>query len=164
MNTRDQITHVLLWISGVGMGFWFGGNLYESVVLSPNWSASPPASLIKLRQLFHITNPTHFFIPMAPVTVLATVAALIVGWKRAGNRRIWFILSSLCAVVGLAFTGIYFIPRNMILFTEAMDVLTDSEVIAMANEWITASYIRLVILAIGYFSAIRSLSFSIPTE
>lgn len=54
----------------LGLAYWFFGNLYEAIVISPNWIVDSSAQLTRLNQFFVNTSPTLFFIPL---TLLATV-------------------------------------------------------------------------------------------
>lgn len=68
-------------ISLIGICHWFFGNLYEAIVISPNWVVDTATQLTRLNELFVCTSPTLYFVP---VTQLATLA----GWLAlALNRR-----------------------------------------------------------------------------
>jgi len=152
---KQTITQILLWIAIVAWSLWFGGLMYEMVVILPLWSSSLPESVIEWnsRPQF-IVNPTRFFAPVAVTTILSSLAGLISGWNLS-NRRLWLILSAVCAMATLAFTIVYFFPKNEVLFRNQFAGLSGEEITAIANGWITANWIRVCIMAVGFFAALR---------
>lgn len=58
-----------------GMSYWLFGNLYEEIVISPNWIDGSIEQLTRLHQFFKNTTPTHYFVPF---TQLATIIIWIV--------------------------------------------------------------------------------------
>ncbi len=150
-----KITQILLWIAVVAWSLWIGGLMYEMVVILPLWSSSLPESVVEwnARPQF-VVNPTRFFAPVAITTVLSSLLGLILGWK-SGNRRVWLVLSAICAVVTLAFTLIYFFPKNEVLFRNQFAGLSGEEVSIIARSWITGNWVRVCIMAVGFFAALR---------
>ncbi len=150
-----KIGQILLWISVIAWSLWFGGLLYEVVVIMPLWSSALPESVLEWNSRPNfVLIPTPFFAPVAIATVLSSVLGTILAWK-SSNRRFWLILSSLCAVSTLAFTFIYFFPKNEVLFFKQTAGLSGEEITAIANGWIRGNWIRLGIIAVGYFAALR---------
>src|SRR5215212_5573590 len=64
----------------VGLAYWLFGNLYEAVVLSPNWVVDSPAQLTRLNEFFVVTSPTLYFVPLA----LAALALVFVITRMIG--------------------------------------------------------------------------------
>ena len=56
----------------VGLAYWFFGNLYEAVVISPNWVADNPAQLTRLNEFFVHTSPTWYFVPVGLIGPVLT--------------------------------------------------------------------------------------------
>ena len=46
MTKRDRILVFLLWVAVLFQARWFGGTLYQMLVIVPLWSASPPCSQV----------------------------------------------------------------------------------------------------------------------
>jgi hypothetical protein len=65
-------------ISIIGLAYWFFGNLYETIVISPNWVVDSPAQLKRLNEFFVTTSPTIYFVP---ITQLATILVWFLFWK-----------------------------------------------------------------------------------
>ena len=130
--------------------------MYEMTVILPLWSSSLPESVIEWnsRPQF-VVNPTRFFAPVAITTVLSSLLSLVLGWK-LGNRRFWLVLSAVCAVVTLAFTLIYFFPKNEVLFRNQFAGLSGEEITGIAKAWIAGNWIRAGIMAVGFFAALQA--------
>jgi hypothetical protein len=62
-------------ISVIGLLYWFFGNLYEQIVISPNWVVNSPDQMKRLNEFFIVTSPTLYFVPL---TQLATIMVWIV--------------------------------------------------------------------------------------
>ncbi len=149
------IVKVLLWVSVVAWSLWFGGLIYEVVVVMPLWSSALPDSAIEWNSRPNfVLIPTPFYAPVAIVTVLSSLLGTILAWK-SSNRRFWLILSSFCAISTLAFTFIYFFPKNEILFYKQNAGLSGEEITAIGNAWVRGNWIRLGIMAVGFFAALR---------
>ncbi len=160
---KQYIAQILVWISVVAWSLWFGGLMYEMVVILPLWSALLPESVIEWNaRPQYVINPTRFFAPVAVATVFSSLASLVFGWK-SGNRRLWFVLSAVCAMATLAFTIIYFFPKNEVLFRNQTSGLSGAEISTIANAWISANWIRTGIMAVGFFSALRAMNTDFPT-
>jgi hypothetical protein len=67
---RTSFQQKLLMASIFGLAWWFFGNMYEQIVISPNWVVDSPAQMMRLHEFFVITTPTIYFVP---ITQLATV-------------------------------------------------------------------------------------------
>jgi hypothetical protein len=59
----------------LGFAHWFFGNLYETIVLSPNilLATSKLEVLENIRDLFHISAPYYYFLPWSPISILLVV-------------------------------------------------------------------------------------------
>lgn len=64
-----------------GQAYWLFGNLYEEVVIAPNWIMNSPLQLKRLHDFFLLTNPTFYFVP------LTQLSTLLVWWLTWLNRE-----------------------------------------------------------------------------
>lgn len=157
--TRLHIAQALLFVSVLAWSLWFGGLIYEMVVILPLWSASPPESVQEWNaRPQYVINPTRFYLPVALATILSAVAASIAGWNVPRSRRLWLVIAAVCAMTTLVFTIVFFFPRNEVLFRNQSSGLTGEEITAIAHGWIRANWLRVCIMAAGFFSALRALS------
>jgi hypothetical protein len=91
----------MLIVSLVGLSWWFFGNLYEAIVISPNWIVDSPAQLTRLHEFFVNTDPTLYFVPATLLAVLLLWISLIIGRQTLPRRTvIWSAVVS-TALIGL---------------------------------------------------------------
>jgi hypothetical protein len=154
----QNIAQILLWLSVIAWSLWFGGLMYEMVVILPLWSSALPESVIEWnsRPQF-VVNPTRYFVPVALTCVLSSLGAFITAWK-IGKNWLWHLISAISAIATLGFTLAYFYSKNEVLFRNQHGGLSGEEIMAIANAWIAGNWIRVVIMAIGFFSALSALS------
>lgn len=75
---RRSAQKALTLLAVAGMAWWFCGNAYEAIVLSPNWTDDTPAQLRRLHEFFADTGPTLYFVPL---TQLATLLVWVLAWR-----------------------------------------------------------------------------------
>lgn len=152
------VAGVLLWIAVAAWGFWLGGLIYEMTVIIPLWSANLPKSVLEWNSRpDFVANPTRFYIPIVLTLILSSLLATILNWK-SRHRRFWLIVSTACVITAFAFTLIYFFPKNDVLFRSQNTGLSGEEITAIAHAWIRANYIRLGIMIVGFFAALKAFS------
>lgn len=157
----QKIAKILLWIAVIAWGIWLGGLIYEMVVIMPLWSANLPQSVIEWNSRpDFVVNPTRFYIPTVITLILSSSLAMVLNWK-SSNHRIWLILSSICAISVFVFTIIYFFPKNDVLFRYQNVGLSGEEITAIANAWVRGNWIRVGMMIVGFFAALKA--FSLPT-
>jgi len=147
------IAGAFLWISVIAWAFWLGALVYEMNVIIPLWSSNLPESVIEWnsRPNFRM-NPTPHYVPLALTTVISSVLALLFGFI-AKQRIVGLFVSAACACVTLAFTILYFFAKNDVLFRGENAGLSGPEITNIANAWITGNWVRVSIMAIGFFAA-----------
>jgi uncharacterized membrane protein len=165
MKTRNRIAQVLLWLAVLGLSIWFGGTLYQMLVIVPLWSESPPESV---RAFFLGTryNETiwNFFGPPFMLARLAPLlGALIVGWHLPQHRK-WLLTGAICMGFGVVFTLAYIYPINDVLFAQAGGNHNPEEIRAMVRQWIIADRIRFVVGVVGFLVLLRALSIPFPSN
>ncbi|MDY7101186.1 MAG: hypothetical protein S0880_08360 [Actinomycetota bacterium] len=141
----------------LGLLHWFFGNLYEAVVISPNWVVESPAQLTRLNDFFARTSPTLYFVPVLVVAVALTwwlwatargsVAAT--AYRRAG----WL------AVVAMAVNTVVVVTVVSVLFGDEA-TRADADLTAYAWRWNVLNVVRMVLVAataVQLFEAFRRL-------
>lgn len=149
-----RLAAIFLWISIVTWGLWFGALVYEMNTVLPLWSSNLPQSVIEWnsRPEFKF-NPTPYYVPVAVTTILSSLLAFLLGW-RSGGRTPWLFVSAASSVVTLAYTLLYFFSKNDVLFRGENAGLSGEQITEIANAWITGNWIRVFIMAAGYFAAL----------
>ena len=98
---RRRLLDVCLWLSVIGISAWFGGTLYQMLVIDPVWSAGPPESLRTFLQATNFNQRVlSFFGPGFMVArTLPLLVALAAAWRLPGHRKALLI-------PGICFVGI----------------------------------------------------------
>jgi uncharacterized membrane protein len=156
----SRVKEFLLIIVVISLGALFGGSLYDTVVNAPNYRVGIPASLEHFRLFMSVANPGSFFRLVAPITQISILVSLILNWKHQSNRKWWLLAALILVVAGDIITFTFHYPRNVILFTEPMNV--SPEILEKAaREWILGNYVRLVLVASAMVCGIKAL---LPNE
>ena len=145
-SLRTRLGFTLFSLSLITFGVVMGGNIYQLIAEVPNWSADMPTTLITFRNAFHVTHAGYFFQTFVPFTILLLIAATILLWNRPKQANRWTLAILGCVVVAEAFTGIYFLPRNFILFLDPIDNVSAEDIIRTGKEWKNANYFRVIIV------------------
>jgi hypothetical protein len=152
----SKLKEIVLCLSIISIGVLFGGSLYDSIVLAPNYRVGIPQSLEHFRQFMAVANPGNFFRLIAPLTQLSILISLILGWRRPAGRRWWLILALVLIVAGDVFTFTFHYPRNAILFHDPMH--TPPETLEKAAiEWAYGNYLRILLVVGAMVCAIKAL-------
>jgi hypothetical protein len=138
MNTNlTQWSVILLCFSMAGA---FGGGLYEHIVLTPLWSASPPSS-------FAIIQPgtgvplQRFWIPVHAAITIFLIMSLALTWKQVEVRRL-LLIGTGSYIVMRAWSGVFFI-REMLSFQKVpIDSLPSAELSARVASWTFWTWFR----------------------
>jgi len=124
----------------LSMALAIGGGLYEHLVLTPLWSASPPSS-------FAIIQPgtgvplQKFWIPVHTAITVFLILSLVLTWRQMEVRRLLLIgLSSY--IVMRVWSGLYFI-REMLAFQKiSLDSPPSAELSARVASWTFWTWFR----------------------
>ena len=93
-------------------------SIYNSVVDAKSWSSDIPASIQTARDYFQHVDPRRFFEVAGPVNLVLIHLTLILFWKDSFSLHYYFAASLACYAAILILTLAYFVPRNLILFTQ----------------------------------------------
>jgi|ERR1041384_327 glucan phosphoethanolaminetransferase (alkaline phosphatase superfamily) len=157
MNRPPSIVQFLLWVSVLGWAIVFGGLLLETAFIVPLWSGALPQSLTTWNiNPQHVFDPTKFYWLFTSATVLATIGVWLLGQQLSQPQRKWLAVSSICAATAISYTFIYFLPRNVWLFQRHGSGLSAEQIITLGNHWVVANWVRLIIIGIGFLSALRA--------
>jgi len=124
----------------LSMASSFGGGLYEHIVLTPMWSASPPSS-------FRIIQPgtgiplQRFWIPVHAAITAFIVLALLLTWNDVRVRRL-LLIALASYVVMRVWSGLFFI-REMLAFQKIpLDSARSAELSARVARWTHWTWFR----------------------
>jgi Domain of unknown function (DUF1772) len=110
-----------------------GGGFYESFVLMPLWSKSPPSS-------FAIIQPgtgvplQRFWIPVHVAITFCLIVALVLTWGEPTVRRL--LLAALVSyIVMRVWSGLFFIPEMLAFQQVPLDEAPSAALAARVSRW-----------------------------
>lgn len=137
-------------VARLGIRAWFFGNLYETVVGTPQLLADARG---RRRGLLGVGSPVRYYLPLAPLAFGATGMTLVRGWRAGGDRR-----AVAAAAVGMtsaaALSGYLIRSVNLPLLT-GDEPLTDSDRRRLVTTWHLVNGLRLGTLVLAMASLSR---------
>jgi hypothetical protein len=129
--------------------------LYETLILMPLWSASPPSS-------FAIIQPgtgvplQNFWIPVHAAITVFVLLSLVLNWKEPGVRRLLLIgLGSY--LIMRAWSCVYFIPEMLEFQKIPLDAAPSAELSSRVANWTFWTFFREPLDVISFLSFLLAL-------
>lgn len=133
---------------------WLFGNLYEQVVIAPNWVIDSARQLDRLHQFFVRSTPTLYFVPF---TLLASPLVWAAhACNRLPNASATFWSASGCALVAAALNAFIVVTLAIPLFSPEYRLHTDAELHAMCSRWNVLNALRMVVTAATTYWTFRA--------
>ena len=152
------MTQLALWLLVTALGIQTGAGLFETRVLVPLWSNSPPASVIAYSS--SATRPDsgrRLWIVLTPLTGLISLVNLAAAWLNHGPGRTWWLASSGGALFVIAVTFAYFIPVLLRLPNAAQ--IPEAELTKMVRWWVRLNWCRFAVLVAAWLAALKAFSY-----
>ena len=117
-----------------------GGGFYESFVLMPLWSKSPPSS-------FAIIQPgtgvplQRFWIPVHAAITLCIIVALGLTWREMTVRRLLLVALG-SYIVMRVWSGVFFIPEMLAFQKIPLAAAPSAALLARAARWTLWTWFR----------------------
>ena len=163
MSQPISAERILLWLFVVLFGIQLGGGLYETLVIVPLWSASPPQSvwgwsaLRNANPQFAIDSGRRFWIFVTPAVGLLAIAALLSGWRTPWEHRKWLIAATLTAFIMVIIAFVYFVPSLIELMNAPPNAANAAQIGAKARLWWMLNWVRVALLVAAWLCALRAL-------
>jgi hypothetical protein len=132
-----------------------GGGLYESIVLTPMWSKSPPSS-------FSIIQPgtgvplQRFWIPVHAAITLFIIVALVMTWREVTVRRL-LLFALVSYIVMRGWSGLLFIPEMLAFQKVPLDSAPSAEPSARVSKWTFWTWFREPLDIISFLCSLLAL-------
>lgn len=136
----------MLNVARVGQAQAFFGNVYEAVVKVPHWFAHE-RSLVG-RTPLRAGSPTLYFVPAGPVTLTASVGALVAG----GHDRRWLATSTAASVAAGLVTAYVVTQVNKRLFLDAAAPAPEEQEVLL-RRWYRLNAVRIALVGTAWFAA-----------
>ena len=135
----------------------FGGILYQHVVEFRNWNADIPDSLTAYRNFFRYSDFGRFFKMFMPLTTMCLVSSAFMLRSVEGGAETWVLACTAGCILTAVFTAVWFIPRHRKLFHDPIDERKTDELIRAADQWKSANYFRMFLMAITVISFLEGM-------
>ena len=143
----------LLWFATIWSAIWFGGQLFNALMVVPHFSRNPPDSLRAWGQM-RFDNLADFFVLFAPLWVFIALV-ICVFLSRGSAGRSWIIASACAAALAIGML-IWMVP---IISGLVQSPGPDAQAMATRlHQWAIANWIRLVIDFLIFITALRALT------
>jgi hypothetical protein len=143
-------------VARLGQVHWFFGNVYEAVVDVPQLLAD--ARPDREPRLLGAGSPVRYYAPAAPVTLIATAAALVDSWRSGGDKRA-ITVAAASTTSALALTA-YLIRTVNLRLLKSTESLGATESHRLIKAWHRGNLVRLLALAV----AMGALRLSAPAD
>jgi sterol desaturase/sphingolipid hydroxylase (fatty acid hydroxylase superfamily) len=142
-------------------GIYFGGGLFEAVVIVPVWSASAEAARYWGSNPLSAVEGARFFLVAAPLSALLGLVTLVLGWNAPQPMRFWLRLGmGMFFAMFIATLGFY-VPEQLAIKGPTMvRELSDAEIMSRAGRWVMLNYVRAVYGFGELFIILKAFSYS----
>ncbi|HZV71060.1 MAG TPA: hypothetical protein VFG10_16010 [Saprospiraceae bacterium] len=150
----------LLWCNALVFAAYFAGHLFDLFIIIPNWSSGSIEEITLFNNFFHKTNPIDFYKVIMPFSTGLSVLCFI-AFIRKGNPILVFL--AICLFMDILIDVVtlhYFTPIHQYLFNDQAGNLDTQRVQKYVSTWMTADYMRLAFISIGFYASLGALHFS----
>jgi hypothetical protein len=143
-----------------GLALWFFGNLYEEIVLMPNWLVASLDTLRAYNRYYAVVIQYHYYVP------LTQLAVFVVTWLAFSRRaaelglRPYLRRAAWGGWIGLALTALIVLNLNLDLFIGELR-LSAADAHRLGGYWLIGNALRLVSVGWALWNTLRAL-LSIP--
>jgi Domain of unknown function (DUF1772) len=130
--------------------------VYNTVVDARSWGSDIPASIQAAREYYKHVDPRRFYAIIGPPNMLLSLLTIILFWKDGVRLRLYFGMAFLLYAAILVLTFIYFIPRDLILFTAPIPDHLD-EIRTAARQWSQMNSLRTLLGLTGVLFSFKGL-------
>jgi len=131
-------------------------SIYNTIVDAESWSSNIPTSIQTARDYFQHVDPRRFFTVAGPVNLILIVLTLILFWKDSVKIRVYFATSLALYAAIVILTLVYFVPRDLILFTSSIPDHIE-EIRMAAAQWSHMNWLRSLLGLVGVLFSFRGL-------
>jgi hypothetical protein len=123
-------------------------SIYNTIIDAQSWSSDIPTSIQTARDYFQHVDPRRFFTVAGPVNLILIVLTLILFWKDSVKIRVYFATSLALYAAIVILTLVYFVPRDLILFTSSIPDHIE-EIRTAAAQWSHMNWLRSLLGLVG---------------
>jgi hypothetical protein len=132
-----------------------GGGFFESFVLIPLWSKSPPASFALIQPKTGVPLQ-RFWIPVHAAITAFMLVALVLTWSEPTVRRL-LLLALVSYIVMRVWSGLFFIPEMLAFQKVPLDEAPSAALSARVSRWTFWTWFREPLDIISFGCALLAL-------
>jgi hypothetical protein len=132
-------------VAEIGQVHWFFGNLYEAAVDMPQLLADAQPN--REPRLLGPGSPLRYYLPAAPVTLVATAAALVGSWRSGGDKRL--ITTAAASTASAAVLTAYLVRTVNLRLLHSEKPMSATECRRLVRTWHRGNLVRLLTLTVA---------------
>lgn len=148
-NTRRLVDFSLF-----GIALWFFGNLYEEIVLMPNWLVAPLHVLQAYNQYYTVIIQYHYYVPITQIAIIVLIALSLFDNPARQSSRRNLHLGAIWGLAGILLTVWIVLSLNLDLFIGQLR-LTEAEAHRKGITWMIRNGIRLFCVGMSLGATLR---------
>jgi hypothetical protein len=137
-----------------GLALWFFGNLYEEIILMPNWLAAPIDVLTAYNQYYTVVIQYHYYVP---TTQLAVITLIVLCFTNNPARQLAqsdLRRAAIWGALSVALTAWIVLNLNLDLFIGELK-LSEAEAHQKGLIWMMGNAVRLVCVGLSFGYTLR---------
>jgi hypothetical protein len=146
----------ILVFSVLTFGLLTGAMLLIGVSIVGFWKSLTPSDFVSWFAS-HSSRLGVIMVPLGTITLLLSLAAVVVSWRSRLKQRQWAIIAALCAVCVMVSYPVFFAEANA---TFVAGGLSDSDVRALLDKWAVWHWGRTLLGLVGFVAATLALQSS----
>ncbi|WP_344919738.1 hypothetical protein [Streptosporangium oxazolinicum] len=149
-SSKRVVRSRAVWATAARLGqvHWFFGNVYEAMVDMPQLLADARSD--RAPELLGAGSPLRYYLPVAPVTLAATAATLVGGWRSGGDRRA--VIAAAAGTVSATALTAYLVRTVNLPLLRGDEPLGEAEVRGLVRTWHRGNLARLLALAVAMWA------------
>lgn len=149
----------ILFISIIIASGLVGVTVYNTIIDSKSWGSDIPNSIQTARDYYKHVDPRSFYLIFGPVNQFLMLLAIIFFWKVSIKLRTYLIVSFVLYALIIVLTLVYFIPRDLVLFTKPIPGNLEN-IKAASTQWSAMNWVRTLLGLAGIVCSIKGLDIS----
>jgi hypothetical protein len=130
--------------------------IYNLVVDAKSWGADIPTSIQTARDYYNKVDPRNFFAIIAPINQFLILLTIVLFWKDSISLRIYFSVSFFSYAIIAMLTFIYFVPRDIIIFTSPIEGHAE-QIKRALSQWKDMNWLRSLLGLVGILFSFKGL-------
>lgn len=161
---NNPIVRFILWSNAIVFAVYLAGHLFDIFIIIPNWQSGSLEEMVAFNEFFHKTNPVNYYKVIMYVSTALSLICVLLSLRVGGTMFVLLLIALVIDILIDIITLHYFTPMNEYLFLEQGGLLEPERVKAYVRQWVTADYLRVALITIGFYTSVRAVHFSYPVR